>query len=588
MKNIIAIIKLAKPLYKLIILVGILIVIVSLFQLATPLLSKFIVDEIVAQINGTGGNLQRLIWLIGAAFGTSVLGVLVTALSERLGDHLTGEIRRFLTERYYHKVLTLPQSFYDSQISGKVVNQLNRGIQTIHDFINTLTNFILPNILQIILSLAVMFYYSVPVGFFILILFPIYVTLSNYSTKIWGKEEAKKNVLEDKVRGRISEVIGNIKLVKSFITELQEYRFVSENLKKINRIFAKQSRDFHIFDMYRNLSLQVILAIVNIVIFYSTFQGTLTIGELVLLLQLIGMTRAPLFAMSYILEQVQRAEQGSKEYFEVMDLPSVELYDSEETVERVKQAKIEFRNVSFKYEESDMVIKDMSFTLNPNEQVALVGHSGVGKSTIVSLILKFYDVTNGQIHFNDTPYAELTHKFIRNNVSLVFQENELFSSTIFDNVAYGMKATEEDVMRALKLANAFSFVEKLPNGIHSEIGERGVRLSGGQKQRIQIARAILKDAPILILDEATSSLDARSEKEVQVGLEKLVHNRLTLIIAHRFSTIQDVHKIIVLDKGGVVDCGTPQELARKPGIYSDLLRYQVEGNKKLLEQYELY
>lgn len=588
MKNIIAIIKLAKPLYHLIVIVGVLIVVVSLFQLATPLLSKFIVDEIVAQMDGSGGNLQRLIWLIAAAFGTSVLGVLVTALSERLGDHLTGEIRRFLTERYYHKVLTLPQSFYDSQISGKVVNQLNRGIQTIHDFINTSTNFILPNLLQIVLSLAVMFYYSVPVGFFILILFPIYVTLSNYSTKIWGKEEAKKNVLEDKVRGRISEVIGNIKLVKSFITELQEYRFVSDNLKKINRIFARQSRDFHIFDMYRNLSLQVILAIVNIVIFYSTFQGTLTIGELVLLLQLIGMTRAPLFAMSYILEQVQRAEQGSKEYFEVMDLPSVELYDAEETVKRVDSAKIEFKNVSFKYEESDIVIKDMSFTLNPNEQVALVGHSGVGKSTIVSLILKFYDVTKGQILFNETPYSELSHKWIRNNISLVFQENELFSSTIFENVAYGMKASEEDVTRALKLANAFSFVEKLPNGIHSEIGERGVRLSGGQKQRIQIARAILKDAPILILDEATSSLDARSEKEVQVGLEKLVHNRLTLIIAHRFSTIQDVHKIIVLDKGGVVDCGTPQELAKKPGIYSDLLRYQVEGNKKLLEQYELY
>jgi ABC-type multidrug transport system fused ATPase/permease subunit len=170
----------------------------------------------------------------------------------------------------------------------------------------------------------------------------------------------------------------------------------------------------------------------------------------------------------------------------------------------------------------------------------------------------------------------------------VFQENELFSSTIRENVAYGNNATDLAISQALKEANAYDFVEKLPKGIDTEVGERGIKLSGGQKQRIQIARAILKNSPILILDEATSNLDARSEMEVQKAMENLIKGRLTIIIAHRFSTIQNVDKIIVLDQGSVVDCGTPKELSQKKGIYSDLLRYQIEGNKKLLEKFEIY
>ena len=172
---------------------------------------------------------------------------------------------------------------------------------------------------------------------------------------------------------------------------------------------------------------------------------------------------------------------------------------------------------------------------------------------------------------------------------MVFQENELFSTSIRENVAYGNPtATDEDIILALKKANALDFVEKLPNSIHSEVGERGVRLSGGQKQRIQIARAILKDSPILILDEATSSLDAKSEREVHDALETLIKNRLVIIIAHRFSTIQNVDKILVISEGKVAESGTPQDLASKPGIYSDLLNYQIEGNKKLLERFEIY
>ena len=220
--------------------------------------------------------------------------------------------------------------------------------------------------------------------------------------------------------------------------------------------------------------------------------------------------------------------------------------------------------------------------------VALVGPSGAGKSTIVNLILKFYEPLSGNIFLNGKEYRDLSHNMIRQNMALVFQENELFSSTIKENVSYGSLLDEEKVIDALKKANAWSFVSLLKNGIHSEVGERGVRLSGGQRQRIQIARAMYKDAPILILDEATSSLDAKSESEVSEAIDNLVQDRLVIVIAHRFSTIQNANKIIVLNNKKVEAIGTPQELAAQDGIYAHLLQYQIEGNKKLLRKFEIY
>jgi len=275
---------------------------------------------------------------------------------------------------------------------------------------------------------------------------------------------------------------------------------------------------------------------------------------------------------------------------EILAIPSSEEFqETEKYIKKLQNPVIKFANVVFKYEKSEVVLDNVSFTIAKKEKVALVGHSGAGKSTIINLILKFYNPTSGSIFLNNKKYKDLSHTFIRENIALVFQENELFSSTIRENVAYGKQsASEEDIINALKLANAYDFVTKLPKGLDSEVGERGVRLSGGQKQRVQIARAILKNAPILILDEATSSLDAKSEKEVQDALENLMKEKLVIIIAHRFSTIQNVQKIITINDGKIVDYGSPQALANKKGIYSDLLKFQIEGNKKLLESFDIY
>ncbi|HSX09071.1 MAG TPA: ABC transporter ATP-binding protein, partial [Candidatus Saccharimonadales bacterium] len=326
MKNIFNIIKISKPLHKIAYILAALIVISAVLQLIAPILSKFIVDQIVAQVQHKGGSMQTLIELVLLAFGTNILSLITSTISDRIGDHFAGELKRFLTEKFYDKVLTLPQEYFDSEVSGKIVNQLNRGITTINSFLNSLTNFILPTFLQSVFTIAVLAYYNVPIAIFTFLLFPVYLLLSYYSTKKWGEREVLKNQIEDRTRGRISEVITNMPLVKGFTNERNEYKFVSHNLGESNKIYAKQSQTYHIFDFLRGLSLNLVLFGVNILAFYNTFTGKLTIGELVLILQLFNQARVPLFAMSFILTQIQTAESGSKEYFEVLDLPSVENY----------------------------------------------------------------------------------------------------------------------------------------------------------------------------------------------------------------------------------------------------------------------
>lgn len=589
MQNIFKIIKISKPLYGLAGIIATLIVFGAALDLVSPIISKFIVDQIVEQTKSKNGDLHQLTFLVLLTLGISLLSLILSTLSDRLGDHFAGKLYKFLTEKFYDKVLTLPSSYFDSEISGKILNQLSRGINSIQQFVNTATNFFLPTIIQAVFTIIVLAIYNKPIALFTFLLFPIYLFISYYSAKKWGVYQVKKNKIEDTYRGRIQEVISNINLVKSFINEKNEYDFASENLTQSNKIYAKQSNIYHLLDFLRGLSLNFILFAINIIVFYNTYQGHLTIGEMVLIIQLVAQARRPLFAMSFILTNIQTAEAGSKEFFEILSLKSAEDYKSEEKFTKLKNPAIEFRNVNFNYEKSETVLDDISFKIDNNETVALVGPSGAGKSTIVNLILKFYKPSKGNIFLNGKNYTTLPSKLVRNNIALVFQESELFSTTIKNNVRYGKNnATDEEIWNALKLANAEGFVKELPKGLESEIGERGVRLSGGQKQRIQIARAILKDSPILILDEATSSLDAKSEKEVQDALEKLIKDKLVIIIAHRFSTIQNVDKVIVIDNTKIVDVGAPKELSQKEGIYKDLLHYQIEGNKKLLETFEIY
>lgn len=588
MGSIFKIIKLSKPQHRWIILVVALIAVLAILQQATPITIKFVVDELTSQINGGAGNYDRLMYLFGLILVINLVMVVINTINQRIGDHIASRLGRYLTEVYYRKIFTLPQSYFDTKVSGKIVNQLNRGITSIRDFVSAATNFILPALLQAAFGIVVLAYFDLTIALLALAIFPVYVAISSYSTRRWGRVQVIKNTHEDGARGRIQEAISNIKLVKTYNTQAREWNYVSDEYKTINKLYDKQSTQYHILNFIREFGLEMTVITILFIVFRKTFIGELSLGEMVLVIQILSQLRRPLFAMSFILEQIQRAGADAKAYFEVVDLQSTEVFHAKAPPQLSRQPAIQFDHVDFCYEDGSPVLSDVNFTLDKQETVALVGHSGAGKTTIINLILKLYEPTSGKLLLSGKSYEKADHSWIRAHMALVFQDTELFSSTIRENVAYGAEhATSDQIIEALKKANAYEFVEKFKDGLDAKIGERGLKLSGGQKQRIQIARAILHDKPILILDEATSSLDSKSERLVQEALEVLFKNRLVIIIAHRFSTIQNVDRIVVLDKGTIVDEGSPQELANRDGLYSELLRYQIEGNKKLLSKYEL-
>lgn len=590
MRNIARIIRIARPLWGLLALVSVLIVCGALVDLISPLLFKRAVDEITLSPSSVVRHTvsSTIVSLMVMMLAVNIVGQAITNISSRLGDHFAGKLRRYLTDRYYEKAMTLSQSYYDGELSGKIINELNRGVQVISDFFNTTTNFIGPSFLQAVFTVVLLAYFDIPTALCIVLLFPVYIILTALSTKKWSAYQANRNMVEDRVRGRLSESIQNIRLVRGFNNQRRELQAISHGLGESNSWYAKQSNTFHIYDFARNTGLHIILFVVFLLTFVRTYQGQSSLGELILIIQLVNQIRRPLFAMSFVLGRIQEAETGSKEYFRVFDLPSREPLEISPTVWSVPTHSLMFDNVSFAYEKDRMILNDISFSIDRDQVVALVGKSGAGKTTITNLIMKFYDPTRGDIRMGGLSYRDLSATDVRHNIALVFQDHELFSTSIRENVSYGQDADDRAVEDALAKAQALDFVRSLPRGLGSEIGERGVRLSGGQKQRIQIARAILRDAPILILDEATSSLDAQSEAEVQKALEVLMRDRIVLVIAHRFSTIRNADRIIVIDEGSIIDEGAPVELATRSGIYQDLLRFQVEGNQKLLDTFELH
>ena len=591
MQSIWRIIQIAKPFHKLLIGLSCIILISSLIDISGTVVIKFVIDELQQQIVSSSGNLTTALWLLALMFGLSILTIVTEAVSFRIGDYTNARIGKYLTETFYRKIFTLSQNYFDSEISGKIVNQLSRGIVSLQDFLGAMSNFIIPALVQTIFSIVILAYYNVTVALLALATFPLYIYISSVSTKKWGEFQVKRNAIEDGTRGRIQEVISNIRLVRSYGAQNAEYSYMSGELEKNIKIYDKQSLMYHVLNFLRNFGLEAALIGVLFVVFRETFLGLMTFGELVLIFQLLNRLRRPLFAMSFILERIKQAETGSKEYFNILDLESVESYDhieKEPVLAKSDYSSIAFKNVSFQYGEGKSVLKKVSFDMKGPETVALVGHSGAGKTTITNLILKFYEPTSGTITINGKSYADVPHREIRKHISLVFQDSELFSTTIRENVMYGSTNVKDaDIIEALKQANAWDFVKNFPKVLDEKIGERGVKLSGGQKQRIQIARAILAKRPILILDEATSSLDAKSEKLVQEALDILMKNKLVIVIAHRFSTLQNADRIIVLDEGNIVNEGRPAALAKGDGIYAELLRYQIEGNQKLLEKYDI-
>lgn len=581
---------------------GFFVVVVSLLSLVTPLLSKIIVDLIVAHITNGGEIPVEIFYILGAIIATDIIITVMTAISQWMGDILAVRLQTFLSKSFYSHILSLNIGFYDNAITGQIVNKMYRGIASITDFIQSMLNNFLPFFLTALVTILLLAKYSPIIALLLAVLFPLYILISHSSSQKWQKFEGEKNQIADLSQGRVFESISGIRVVKAFASEVKELLAFTSARQKIENLSIHQTREWHFYDFLRRISLNVILFLIYSYIVYSTFNKKFTLGEMTLLLQLVNQARFPLFAMSFILGQIQQASAGSLDFFKVLGEEN-KIKDKENAKDLVilddkkyDENFIKFQNVDFEYEKNRQVLYDISFKIARNERLALVGESGQGKSTIVSLLLRYYEPQNGEILICDQNISDVTQNSLHQKQAVVFQESLLFSGTIMENIMYGNEnATFEEAIKAAKAANADEFVKELSGGYDSVIGERGVKLSGGQKQRIAIARAMLKNAPIIILDEATSSLDSKSEILVQQGLDRLLKNRTSIIIAHRLSTIASANHILVIEKGRIAEYGTQEELLQnKNGLYSELVALQQklltatpEEKQEMLKKYDL-
>lgn len=588
MKYIFKILGTARELRRYYIAISILSVLTSLTLTLTPLLTGWVVDELR---KGTAANVRYVALIALLLFLLDLANNLINNINGYLGDQMTVKLQRSLSNKYYQHLLTLPQRYFDTELSGKIINRLNRSITQLTNFMQMFSNSFLQFVISTVFALIMVAYYSWQVALMLFLLYPIYIWMTIRTSNKWQAYQADKNMHNDIASGRFAEVINQIKVVKSFIQERSELRFFDSHMKKIVHINQPQSRYWHTQDFRRRLVLNVIFLGVYMYIFVSAAHGQLTPGQAVALVLFAAQIRIPIFTISFLVENTQRAIADSKDYFEIMNVEP-QIADKPNAVDlSVTQGKIVFDDVSFGYDTKHPVLKDINLTLLPNTKIALVGESGEGKTTLTNLLLRLYEPDAGVITIDRQDIAAVTQRSLHDQIGVVFQEAALFSGTIRENIGYGRpNATDDEIRRAAQSANAHDFITALEKGYDTEIGERGLRLSGGQKQRIAIARALLKDAPILVLDEATSSLDSKSEHMVQEALERLMKGRTTLIIAHRLSTIQHVDTIVTIRGGTIDEIGSPAQLAKTKGIYGQLLKLQQgdpEATKKQLKQYDI-
>ena len=588
MKSIWRIITYTKSLWRYYVAVSVISILVAVVGLLVPLLSGRAIDAIN---HGAGpGQISKVIWLAVGIFILDVASTFLSNIGGYFGDQMSARLMNLLSYNYYQHLLSLPQGYFDTELSGKIINRLNRSIGQIGNFMQMWSNNFLQFIFSTIFALAIIAYFSWPIALLLFSLYPIYVFMTVKTSGKWQKYQAKINHNLDVANGRFAESIGQIKVVKSFIQEKHELSFFRSYYTKVVGITKPQSQLWHKRDVQRRLVLNVIFFGVYVLIFVQALNGHFTPGQAVALILYSMQIRIPIFTISFLVENTQRAVADSKDYFEIMSIePQIDDVANAKKL-TVPTGEVEFDHVSFAYD-SKPVLKDVSLKIKPDTKVALVGESGEGKTTLTNLLLRLYEPQEGSIFIDSQNVNEVSQNSLRSQIGVVFQDPALFSGTIRENIAYANpKASIADVTAAAKAANADEFIKKLEKGYETEIGERGLKLSGGQKQRIAIARALLKDAPILVLDEATSSLDSTSEQMVQEALERLMKGRTTIIIAHRLSTIQNVDTIITLQGGKVSEVGSPEELATSGGIYDQLLKLQLghtETSKKKLKAYDI-
>ena len=494
---------------------------------------------------------------------------------------VSGKLVLDLRRLMFDRLLVLPTTYFDTHVTGNIVSLITFNVTQVTSAATKVLMVLVRDSVTVLGLLAYMLYLNWKLSLLVFLLLPVIVVVVNVLAKRLRRlsRELQSNmgelthVLEETVKGH--------KLVKVFGAESQEQARFWDTANWVRRLNFKQK----VADAVSMPVVEGIAATMIALLIYvgtgQTGQEPLTVGEFVSFLAALGLLFPPIKRLTGINQPLQRGIAAAETIFGLLD-EAPELDEGSVALGRVS-GKLAFRNVNFTYPlGEERALKDVSFDISPGETVALVGPSGSGKTTIAALIPRFYEAEEGAILVDDQDIEEVTRRSLRDNISYVGQESILFNDTVAANIAYGMDRLPEgsELRRVAEAAHALEFIERLPDGFDTMVGEDGVRLSGGQKQRIAIARALLKDAPILILDEATSSLDTASERHVQEALKNLTENRSTIVIAHRLSTVEHADCILVLKQGRIIEQGTHADLVDQGGEYSKLYKNQFSNESE--------
>ena len=482
-----------------------------------------------------------------------------------------------LREAMFRKLLSLPTRYYDDHATGNLISKLTFDVTQVTAAATSVVTITIRDSIIILGLLAWLFYLDWKLTLLSLVMLPIIA----FIVRIINKRLRSASRDSQRAMGDITQVIEESitahKVVKLFGGQQYEGERFNAQANWVRRYTMKQTAaaaaNVPLVQMVAALALSVI-------IYLATLQARsdeTTVGGFLSFIAAMLMLTAPLKRITSVSEFVQRGLAASESVFELLDTPG----ETDAGKQRIERAtgRLVFEQVSLSYQQDDrLALRDICLDIPAGQVLALVGASGSGKSTLANLVPRFYSPSSGRILLDGHDLADLTLASLRANIALVSQEVVLFNDTVAANIAYGQmrEVPEAEIMAAAQAAHALEFIHDMPQGLQTLVGEKGVRLSGGQRQRIAIARALLKDAPILVLDEATSALDSESERHVQAALETLMQGRTTLVIAHRLSTIERADRIIVLQKGAIVETGTHQELLRKNGVYAQLHRIQFD------------
>lgn len=492
-----------------------------------------------------------------------------------VGQRVVIDIRR----EVFKKIQRLSMAFYDKNKTGTIMSYVTNDVNALQTgLVDNIVEMITEGVI-LVASIVAMIYLDWKLFLFSLCTFPVVIMFIDFFGKKIRASGSRIQGATADLTSILQEVVSSARVIKSFVREAYE----------IDRFEAQNMHNFRAQMKYVKLSatltptIEFVAAIgVTMILWFggnSVIDGDITAGALVAFLTYAVNISNPIKRLSKVIANIQRALAAADRVFDVLDLP--ELIQNKPNAQLLPHVKgnVSFNNVSFAYNTDEPILDNVSFSATPGQVVALVGPSGAGKSTVASLLPRFYDVTGGSIVIDGLDIREVTMESLREQVGIVPQETMLFNGSVYDNILYGrLDATEEEVMAASKAANAHNFITELPNGYDTQLGDRGVNISGGQRQRIAIARAILKNPQILILDEATSALDTESERVVQEALDRLMVGRTSFVIAHRLSTIKNADKILVMEKGKIVEEGNHDELMAKDGLYAHL--YQIRYRNK--------